>query len=56
LELAMNNHSNILKAIKEFNKNLTERESLIQNNQFLIRDSISLIFFLKSLIAFKIFV
>ena len=32
LDLAKNNQTNILKAIKEFKKNINEIESLIKNN------------------------
>ena len=34
LDLAMNNHTNILKAIKEFKKNINEIEALIKDNKW----------------------
>jgi arogenate dehydrogenase (NADP+) len=34
LDLAINNQKNILKAIKEFKKNINEIESLIKNNKW----------------------
>ena len=34
LDLAINNQKNILKAIKQFKKNINEIESLIKNNKW----------------------